>query len=78
MVSVGQGPPDVDERRVLRSVGLEPVGEVGGGLATTRREEPRDHQRDNRTLGPARREPYCRVLFGLGLFGFRRRGRELT
>ena len=78
MVSMCQGPPDVHERRVLGSVGLEPVGEVGGGLASTRREESRDHQRDNRTLGPARRESFYRVLFGLGLFGFRRCGRELA
>ena len=52
--------------------------EIGGGLAATRRQEGRDHQRDHRALDRARREPRSRVFLrhnGFGLPGAGLRGK---
>ena len=66
VVAVCERASDVGERGGPALVGFEPLQQVGGGLAATRRQEAGDHQRDDRTLDGTRRETLGRVGRGLG------------
>ena len=78
VIAAGQGATDVCERRRLSRIRFQPLQQIGGGLAATRRQEGRDHQRDHRALDRARREPRSRVFLrhnGFGLPGAGLRGK---